>query len=339
MWTAPHLIFLGDSTKGVIMQRVAVANLDGVVSVIGMGCASLGSRVGRREGLKALDRAFGVGITWFDVAPSYGDAEAETILGEFARGRRDKVQICTKVGIRPAQTSFAMRAAKPILRSAVQAIPMVRKYIANARSGPTKLAITGEMITSSVAASLGRLQTDHIDVLALHAANADEVVRDDILETLERIVRFGKVKTISIASSLESGLLGVTHSNVYGIVQVANNPFQPSLAQAADRLPIGRSITFVTHSVYGAFGALQQLREMIESDPTRMQMLRREGYHGTADAVAAAFLADYALATNKTGITLFSMLKKEHLNFNLARLEHVPENARMEKLAQALIAA
>jgi aryl-alcohol dehydrogenase-like predicted oxidoreductase len=321
------------------MQRIAVSNLDDFASVIGMGCASLGSRVGRREGLKALDRAFGVGITWFDVAPSYGDAQAETILGEFARGRRDRVQICTKVGIQPAQTSFAARAAKPLLRSAVHAVPMLRKYVAKARSAPTKLALTVEMITCSVHASLRRLGTDHIDVLALHAANTDEVMRDDILEELERIVRFGKVKTISIASSLESGLLGITHSNVYGIVQVANNPFQPSLAQAADRLPMGRSITFVTHSVYGAFGALHQLCEIIESDPARMQMMRREGYQGTTVAAAAAFLADYALATNKTGITLFSMFKKEHLDFNLRRLEQVPEKARMEKMAQALIAA
>ena len=81
-----------------VMQRTAR-------SAIGMGCASLGSRVGRREGLKALARAYDAGITWFDVAPSYGDAEAETILGEFVQGRRDKIRICTKVGIRPPRTT------------------------------------------------------------------------------------------------------------------------------------------------------------------------------------------------------------------------------------------
>ena len=52
-------------------------------------------------------------------------------------------------------------------------------------------------------------------MLALHGAEKDEVVRDDILAALERIVKLGKAKTISIASSLESGLLGVAHSNVY----------------------------------------------------------------------------------------------------------------------------
>src|SRR3989442_9857361 len=129
-----------------VMQRADCTNIDGARSAIGMGCASLGSRVGRRAGLKALARAYDAGITWFDVAPSYGDAEAETILGEFVRGRRDKVKICTKVGIRPARTPFAMRAAKPILRSAVDAVPMLRRYVTKARPTAAKLAITAEMI-------------------------------------------------------------------------------------------------------------------------------------------------------------------------------------------------
>jgi aryl-alcohol dehydrogenase-like predicted oxidoreductase len=320
------------------MQRIAVPNLEGGASIIGMGCASLGSRVGRRAGLEALNRAFDGGVTWFDVAPSYGDAEAETILGEFVRGKRDKVQICTKVGIRPARTSFAMRAAKPIIRYSVDAVPILRKYVARVRPAPAKLAISAEMISSSIDASLERLETDHVDVFALHGAEAGEVVRDDILAALQRILRLGKAKTISIASSLESGLLGVAHSNVYGIVQVANNPFQPSLAQATERLPTRRRITFVTHSAYGAFGALYRLCEKIGSNTTGLQRLRDEGYSGKTEEAVAAFLADYALATNKGGITLFSMLKKEHLDFNLRRLGQVPATESIEKLAQALIA-
>src|SRR5207244_8656467 len=128
--------------------------------------------------------------------------------------------------------------------------------------------------SSSMDERLQRLRTDHIDVLALHEADEDEVVRDDILAALERIVRLGKAKTISIASSLDAGLLGVAHSNIYQIIQVANNPFEPSLAEAAKRQPPGRPITFVTHSAYGVFGALDRLRELIESNAIRLQVLR-----------------------------------------------------------------
>ena len=321
-----------------VMQRTDCTNIDGARSAIGMGCASLGSRVGRREGLKALARAYDAGITWFDVAPSYGDAEAETILGEFVQGRRDKIRICTKVGIRPPRTPLVMRAAKPIVRVIVDAVPMVRRYVIKARPTAKNSAITAEMISSSIDESLQRLRTDHIDVLALHEADEDEVVRDDILAALERIVRLGKAKTVSIASSLDAGLRGVAHSNIYQIIQVANNPFEPSLAEAAERLHSGQALTFVTHSAYGAFGALNRLRERIESNTIRLQMLREAGYNGSSEEIAAAFLADYALATNRAGITLFSMLKKEHLEFNLRRLEQVPAKARMQELAKALVA-
>lgn len=325
------------NAKGLV-QRIAVSNLEGAVSAVGMGCASLGSRVSRREGLRSLDRAFDAGVTWYDVAPSYGDSEAESILGEFVRGKRDKVQICTKVGIRPARTPFPMRAAKPIIRAAVGALPTLRKYVIRARPAATKSAITPEIIARSVEASLRRLGTDHVDVLALHDADEDEVVREDIIAALERALSVGKAKTISIASSLEPGLLGVARSKIYGIVQVANNPFQPSLALATERLPEGRPVTFVTHGVYGAFGALYQLCERIELNITRLQMLRDEGYSGSTEEAATALLADYALATNRAGITLFSMFKKKHLDFNLRRLERVPANARIEKIVQALIA-
>jgi aryl-alcohol dehydrogenase-like predicted oxidoreductase len=134
-----------------VMQRTAT-------SAIGMGCASLGSRVGRRDGLRALNCAYDAGITWFDVAPSYGDAEAETILGEFVQGRRDRIKLCTKVGIRPAPTPLVMRVAKPIVRVIVDAVPKVRKYVIRARPTAKNLAITAEMISRSIDESLQRLR-------------------------------------------------------------------------------------------------------------------------------------------------------------------------------------
>lgn len=320
------------------MRRISVSGIGGGASIIGMGCASLGSRVGRAEGLRALERAFDAGITWFDVAPSYGDAEAEIILGEFVRGKRQNVEICTKLGIRPAHTPFAMRAVKPVLRHVLTAVPVLRKYVTRARPAAAKLPITVEMISASVDASLRRLATDHIEVLALHEADADEVVRDDVLAALDRVVRHGKAKTIAIASSIDVGLLGATRSEIFGIVQVANNPFEPSLAIAAERPPLERAISFVTHSAYGAFGALQRIREIIHSNASNLRMLRDAGYSGPSETIAATFLADYALATNNAGVTLFSMFKKEHLDFNLQRLERLPEKAQLEKLTQQLIA-
>src|SRR5882757_6399390 len=67
------------------------------VSGVGLGCASLDSRIGVRKGLEALERAYEAGIAWYDVAPSYGDAMAESTLGEFASRKRDSVYVCTRL--------------------------------------------------------------------------------------------------------------------------------------------------------------------------------------------------------------------------------------------------
>lgn len=68
------------------------------VSELSFGCASLGQDYGgrkapsRKDAIRLLRKAFYAGITFFDVAPSYGNAEE--ILGE-ALGDTDAI-FCTK---------------------------------------------------------------------------------------------------------------------------------------------------------------------------------------------------------------------------------------------------
>ena len=61
------------------MRTVVCPGLGRDVSAVGFGCASLGSRVSEAQGLRALGLAFERGVTWYDVAPPYGDGEAEGI--------------------------------------------------------------------------------------------------------------------------------------------------------------------------------------------------------------------------------------------------------------------
>ena len=95
------------------MRTVVCPGLGREVSALGFGCASLGSRVSEAQGLRALGLAFERGVTWYDVAPPYGDGEAEGILGKFLAGRRDRVAICTKFGIPRPVVSSAMRLIRP----------------------------------------------------------------------------------------------------------------------------------------------------------------------------------------------------------------------------------
>jgi aryl-alcohol dehydrogenase-like predicted oxidoreductase len=102
-------------------------------------------------------------------APGNSGGESETIIGEWmkARGNRDRVLIATKVGF---QDGLA----------------------------PETVALGAE-------ASLGRLQTDRIDLYYTHKDD-EAVPPEDFLGALDRLVRAGKVRVIG-ASQISAGRL------------------------------------------------------------------------------------------------------------------------------------
>jgi aryl-alcohol dehydrogenase-like predicted oxidoreductase len=313
------------------MKLVCVEALGRRVSSVGFGCASLGGRIGLRKGLEALERAYEAGITWYDVAPSYGDAMAESILGEFASRKRHSIYVCTKVGVRPGDTPAAMRLLKPMVRIVVATFPALQKQVSRVRPKPFKVPLSAELIRTSVEESLRRLRTDYVDVLALHRPAVEELVREDIIMALERVVRDGKARAISIAGNLEAGMKGLDESLPYRLVQIANNSLEPDLAKLKERSRPGR--TFVT---YGSFSSLDRLVTRINAQTEILSALHELGYRGNLTEIAAAFLVDYAFATNSAGVSLFSMLKKEHLDFNLLRLRSHPTLEQLDPVVAAL---
>ncbi|MBR0692328.1 aldo/keto reductase [Bradyrhizobium lablabi] len=313
------------------MKLVLVEAIGAQVSRIGFGCASLGSRVGTRKGLETLERAYDAGISWYDVSPSYGDGMAESILGEFAARKRNRVYVCTKVGMRPPATPAAMRLLKPLSRVAVAALPALKRYASRVRPAPYKVPLSAELITTSVEESLRRLRTDYVDVLALHRPAVEELVREDVVRALERIVQAGKARAVSIAGDLAAGMKGLDKSLPYRLVQVANTPFEPNLETLRERASPGKS--FVT---YGTFACLAQLVAQLNERPEIPSALHGLGYRGHITDIAAAFLADYAFASNP-GVTLFSMLHREHLDFNLQRLGNYPTREQLDSVVTALL--
>ncbi len=299
------------------MRNVFVPALGSQVSAIGFGCASLGSRVARDTGLKALERAYEAGVTWYDVAPSYGDGEAESNLASFLVGKRCNIQVCTKVGILPAQTPWLMRKVKPIARSLVGLLPALRSVVAVRRPLATKTKLNSTLIRESLHGSLRRLGTDYIDVLALHGADEVEVVSEDVLRVLDDMVKQGKVRTISVASSLSAGIKAHKCSPIYGILQVANNPFEPNVFNGRRLIEPSQKVTFVSHSAYGSLGALEKLRFLLTQEAQARQDAELLGYSGSEKDVAAAILIEYALRSNRYGVCLLSMFNKAHLEFNL----------------------
>jgi len=73
------------------------------VSALGLGCMGMSEAYGPHndmESLGTLHHALEQGITFFDTADLYGDGHNETLVGRAMRGRRKRVAIATKFGIR-----------------------------------------------------------------------------------------------------------------------------------------------------------------------------------------------------------------------------------------------
>ena len=127
-----------------------------LVSNLCLGTMNFGWQTDERESFKIMDRALELGINFFDTADVYGwggeQGDTELIVGRwFAQGggRRDAVVLATKV-------------FNPVKRKANLAEPNT-----DGRS------LSAYKIRKHCEGSLGRLQTDHIDLYQMHHIDRD----------------------------------------------------------------------------------------------------------------------------------------------------------------------
>ena len=126
------------------------------VSRAGFGGGGIGQVWGattEAEAIRSVHRALDLGITFFDVAPSYGDGKAEEALGKALVGRRESVVVATKVRLRAEDMDDVAGA-----------------------------------VSRSVERSLNRLRRDQVDVLHVHnrfteqrGEALDSITGDDVL--------------------------------------------------------------------------------------------------------------------------------------------------------------
>jgi aryl-alcohol dehydrogenase-like predicted oxidoreductase len=286
-------------------------------SRLGMGCASLGSRVGARQGLAALDDAFASGVNWFDLAPSYGDGQCEPIFASFAKSRRSRIFICTKAGIAAGPVSPVQALIKPAARMAIRAVPQLRQIIARGRASAEPVAITGPEITASLDRSLQRLSTSYVDVFALHDPRIDDLTHEDVARALEDAVTSGKARAAGIAGTVQAALAARRAGLPIRHVQFEATP--PGTAAHESGSYFADTLT-VTHSV-SAMALPQALKPLADSrsrDPD--PRLVRYGYSQAPSAALQLAKLDYALARNRDGIVLVSMFDKAHRAANIARM-------------------
>ena len=150
------------------------------VGPLGLGCWPLAGMT--RAGVTAaaaeatVAAAIDAGIAHLDTAYCYGErGESERAIAAATRGRRDRVVIAGKCGIHWE----AAPAATPPRRQVVDGRP--------------------ERIRAEVEESLRRLETDHLDLLYLHAPDPQVPIADSAGE-LARLLAAGKARAIGASN-------------------------------------------------------------------------------------------------------------------------------------------
>lgn len=147
------------------------------------------SVAGRTTAIATVHAALDAGINYIDTAPSYGDGNSESIIGEATQHRRDEFTLATKVGYRD---------------------------------------LSAAAVTASVEDSLRRLRTDVIDVIQFHGgmyteAEVNHILNDGLLDAVVRLRNQGKVRFLGFTVEEPWTAQPLIASGAFDVMQVRYN--------------------------------------------------------------------------------------------------------------------
>ncbi|MDB5297207.1 MAG: aldo/keto reductase [Phycisphaerales bacterium] len=136
------------------------------------------------DSIAAIHAAVDAGITSIDTAAIYGQGYSEELVGKAIKGRRDKVQVLTKCGMRWDDA----RGSEPwaTKNNAGEPITVTRN------SKPDSIEVECDR-------SLTRLGIDVIDLYQIHWPDLTTPVEDSI-EAMEKLRKAGKIRAIGVSN-------------------------------------------------------------------------------------------------------------------------------------------
>jgi aryl-alcohol dehydrogenase-like predicted oxidoreductase len=155
------------------MKKRKIGNSSLEVSEIGFGCMGLtfgyGPATNEADAIALIQKAYQMGVTFFDTAEAYSKGANEQLLGKAVQSFRDKIVIATKFGFKDGDPAIGLD-SRP------------------------------ESIRAMVDASLKRLRTDVIDLLYQHRVDTT-VPMEDVAGTVKDLIKEGKVKHFGLSEA------------------------------------------------------------------------------------------------------------------------------------------
>jgi aryl-alcohol dehydrogenase-like predicted oxidoreductase len=294
------------------------------VSVIGLGCAAMLGRAGRRESLAALGAAYDAGITFYDTARSYGYGACEGLLGEFfSASRRNSVVLCTKFGILPGNPGGWKQKMKPLARAVLGVVPqlrgMVRKHAAD-QFVPGQFSVA--TLRTSFETSLRELKTDYVDILLMHGPPTSVLQDEDILEELRRLVDTGKVRLAGVSADGEViRTVFKKNSPVLHAAQFPMNPF--SMHLASQTLDAAKSLMLIANHPFGGAEGIARCRTLIDRlrQDLDVPVTLREKLDARDESLLPEFVLNSIISDTGVSVVIPSMMKPAHLQSNMRAIE------------------
>ncbi|QDK78666.1 aldo/keto reductase [Spirosoma sp. KCTC 42546] len=199
-------------------------------SALGFGCAPILGSVDATTAQRALDCALDHGITHFDLARSYGYGQAEHFVGKSIVGRRDKVVLASKFGIKANWKASFLRPLKPLVRLIKDKQKKEGKLVTNTANNPNSIAdhfhdripLHSNTMRSSLEQSLRALGTDYLDYFFVHEPLQTLDYIDELSDTAQRLKEEGKIKAWGLAFARSQERLHQTYLNRFDILQFDN---------------------------------------------------------------------------------------------------------------------
>jgi D-threo-aldose 1-dehydrogenase len=224
------------------LERVRLGRTDVQVTRLGLGLAPIGGLfqpVDEQQARATVERAWQLGIRYFDVAPLYGNGLSERRAGPVLAGRpRAEFALSTKVG--------------RLLRSGGG--DEQRIWAEPAEVTPV-FDFSGPGVLTSYAESLDRLGLDRADILHLH--DPDDHFAQAVAEALPALVRLrdqGRISAVSAGMNQSKLLAELVRTGQLDCVLLAGRYSLLDQSGAVELLPLcaDRGVSVIAGGVFNS---------------------------------------------------------------------------------------